>query len=185
MPHDLREAVTIENRRLAVADHYLAGATQTEIAAQLGVDQATISRDVRALRQQWREKAVRDIEQKEERELAILDRIEDEAWAGWKRSCRKSKRVTRTANGAVLTTTKTQCGNPRFLFAVLTCIGHRCKIFGLYATEPVKPIEPPPKILTRDEMIAKVRAFLAKVDGGTPQPPTTIERQEPTAGPAV
>ena len=52
MGHTPRKKVQIEYRRTQVAELYLKGWTQAEIARKLGVSQGTISSDLKAIRKE-------------------------------------------------------------------------------------------------------------------------------------
>ncbi len=81
-----RKTAEIAHRRQAVADLYLQGWSQTTIAEHVGVNQSTISHDLKALQEKWQEAASRDIDLARAIELQKLDRVEREAWAAWERS---------------------------------------------------------------------------------------------------
>lgn len=74
MPRPRGEQLAIEARRRKVAELWLAHAPQEEIGREVGVNQATISRDIKAIRDQFR--AERD--EILDRETAELDHIERE-----------------------------------------------------------------------------------------------------------
>lgn len=148
-----RETTEIAYRRQQVAEMYLRGDYQTTIADALGVDQAQISRDLKALRSMWLASAIRDFDAARAEELARIDAVEKAAWDGWERS-QKDKEValneqfddpiiTKNKEGGVTTTPRMrkhqrlqkegQAGSPAFLNTVLTCIERRCSILGLDA----------------------------------------------------
>ena len=126
-------------RRQRVAGAYLHGQSQWEIAQEEGVDHSTVSRDLAAIRQDWRASAVMDLDAKFDEELAKLDEVEREAWAAW----RESKTTLHTHSreeiiggrndGATRTTEKRQqrCGDPAFLQIILQCLDRRCKLLQL------------------------------------------------------
>ena len=68
-----------------VGELYVQSWTQTRIAHELGVTQATISTDVKALHEQWRDSGVRDFDLARSIELEKLNLLEREAWEAWKR----------------------------------------------------------------------------------------------------
>jgi predicted transcriptional regulator len=70
--------VAIAIRRRQVAELYLQRTSEAEIAEQLGVNQATISRDIQALRAEWRTTYLSDTEALVLRDLADLDALERE-----------------------------------------------------------------------------------------------------------
>jgi transposase-like protein len=68
-----------EERQRKVAALYLRRVSQSEIAKQLGVNQATISRDLQVLYKLWRAEAASMIDEHQARELAELDQMEQDA----------------------------------------------------------------------------------------------------------
>jgi hypothetical protein len=126
-------------RRKRVADAYLSGRIQFEIAREEGVDHSTISRDLAAIRKDWRESALMDLDAKFDEELAKLDQVEREAWAAWRESTTTLHTHSREEiiggrdDGATRTTEKRQqrCGDPAFLQIILQCLDRRCKLLQL------------------------------------------------------
>jgi predicted transcriptional regulator len=138
-------------RRQQIAAAYLRGGTQAEIATELGCDQATVSRDLKALRAEWMRSALIDINEAKARELAKIDALELEYWQAWKRSQEDAESEITKMQGtppkqgdanpapAKLETQKKregQSGNPAFLRGVEWCINKRCEIIGVNA--PIK-----------------------------------------------
>lgn len=70
---------TTEQRRVKVAHLLKSRVPQHEIATQLGVSKATISRDAKTLRKVWQKSMSADIGDTMARELAELDHIEAQA----------------------------------------------------------------------------------------------------------
>ncbi len=66
----------IEARRRKVARLYARKVTQAEIAQSLGVDQATVSRDIQAIEAQWRREAQAEVGAIRSQELAELREME-------------------------------------------------------------------------------------------------------------
>jgi DNA-directed RNA polymerase specialized sigma24 family protein len=64
-------------RRQAIADLYVQGFSQMAIAERLGISQATVSADLKQIRREWRESAIRDFDHAQDRELAKIDRGTD------------------------------------------------------------------------------------------------------------
>lgn len=73
------DETAVSERRRKVAALYLRHHTQETIARQLGVNQATVSLDLKALREQWKAESVSDIGERVERESQELDEMEREA----------------------------------------------------------------------------------------------------------
>jgi transposase len=133
----VRSKTEIENRRQQVSDKYLRGMPQMQIADELGVNQATISRDLAELRKEWLERSINHIDQKKAIELAKLDRLEVTFWEAWELSLKDVETITEEVGGKYgpKTTTRRegQSGNPAFLEGVLKCINKRCELLGLDA----------------------------------------------------
>lgn len=150
-----RTTTTATHRQQQIAERYLRGAYQTEIARELGIDQSQVSRDLKAIRGLWLASAIRDFDAAKAEELARVDAVERAAWAAWERS-QSDKEASfeeqvddpipyTDSEGKPQTTTKTrkktslrregQSGNPAFLHIILECVERRCKILGLDAPQ--------------------------------------------------
>ena len=70
-------------RRKAVSARYLRGESQHAIALALEVGQATVSRDLTAIRDEWRQSAQTDMADRVAQEIAKLDALEREYHKGW------------------------------------------------------------------------------------------------------
>jgi len=132
------------DRRL-IASLYLRGCLQAEIATEVGLSEATVSRDLKALQQEWHESSLLDIDAAKARELARIDELERTYWQAWKRSCEDAEtetaRVVETAGGrrrVAQKQTKCQAGDPRFLQGIQWCIERRCKVLGIDAPEKLE-----------------------------------------------
>lgn len=88
MPGKPRKKLELLRDRREVARLSLKGLSQDEIAIELGLSQATVSRDLKAVRDQWSQKALRDIEEAKAQILAELAEVRREAWEAWERSKR-------------------------------------------------------------------------------------------------
>ncbi len=73
-------------RRRKVADLYTRSMSQQRIAERLGVDQATISLDLKWLKGEWKKEAVLDYDDKVAECLAKIGYLESTAWEAWDRS---------------------------------------------------------------------------------------------------
>jgi len=122
---------------------YLQGWIQADIAKEVGISPATVSRDIKALQAEWLQSALIDIDAAKAQELAKIDRVERECWDAWVRSCQdaetfKQKGAPDEQPGKVKTAyveriVKGQAGDSHFLDGVLSCIDRRCKILGIDA----------------------------------------------------
>lgn len=145
---DRQVELAILERRKNVAQRYVRGQTQWEIARAFEVDQATISRDLAAIQAEWLSQAVLDVGTVRARELARIDEVERQAWIAWLKSqenAETSKERTRGPDGTQTVTEKVskgQAGDPRYLEIVLKCVERRCKILGVDTSKPGTPDEP-------------------------------------------
>jgi ECF sigma factor len=152
--HDKARGTGLDGRRADVARRYCHGMTQVEIARALGVNQATVSRDLAAIRAQWRQTMAEEFDSLRCEQLPKIDLAERAAWEGWERSQRDAERTrTRKRTGPdgehveVSRTVEGQAGDPGFLQTVLTCIDRRLKLIGGYAQDDAPP--PPPELVVR------------------------------------
>jgi hypothetical protein len=132
-------------RRKAFATRYLHGESQYAIARALEVGQATISRDLATVREEWRKSAQLDIADRVAQEIAKLDALEREYYKAWERSClpktirgvRARSAGKRGADGKPLEASEKlfreeiRDGNAGFLQGVERCILRRCELLGL------------------------------------------------------
>lgn len=133
MSQSSAKRLTVSHRRRDVSAMLLRGATQEVIAEKLGVSQATVSRDVEWLHQQWKTESLYDIEALKERELRKVDHLENEAWEAWGRS-QKPQQSADIAGDQERPTRKrvrNQYGDPRFLAIVNQCLLSRRTMLGL------------------------------------------------------
>lgn len=145
MRNSTRNTTEVAQRRQEVAERYLRGEYQSVIAQALGVDTATISRDLAAVRAAWLSSAVRDFDAAKAQELAKIDEVERAAWIAWERSTQDKEVAVQETDGVKDEKTgrpkikkatlrkEGQSGNPAFLSTILTCIERRCSILGLDA----------------------------------------------------
>ena len=119
---------------------YLRGRLQADIAQELGIGQATVSRDLKALQQEWQQSALVNIDAAKARELARVDELERTCWTEWEASKQeKHSTIREQVDGAQGTRKKAQMkqeerlGDPRYLQGVQWCIERRCKILGIDA----------------------------------------------------
>ena len=169
MPRGPAEELAIESRRTKVAGLYLRGfRRQQEIADQLGVNRATVSRDLKVLQARWREAAVRDLDAAIGQELDRLDQLEREYWQAWLRSQGPHEVTTteQTSGGdgervRAAIRKEQQHGDPRYLDGVQRCIEQRCKLLGLCAPQKVAPTTPdgrePYRLTVEDLTLARNR----------------------------
>jgi hypothetical protein len=145
MPVSPQKKLAILKRRQQVAELYLQSWPQAAIAEQLSVEQSTISADLKAIRKEWRESAIRDFDEAQAEELKKLDRVEREAYAAWEQSKKPSQSAVINGESGTQPSRKnvrTQYGDPRLLEIVLKCIAQRREILGLDAHPSTQDFNP-------------------------------------------
>jgi hypothetical protein len=90
MPHSKREMLMVGQRRAEVAALYLKGLPQHEIVRRLGLvgnaGAAVVSRDLKAVREGWKQSALRDFDAARGRLVEEVALARAEAWAAWEKS---------------------------------------------------------------------------------------------------
>ena len=130
-----------------VAARYLQGWTHAAIRNALNADyQArgftgfTISRqqvtyDIKKLTKRWLKSQLINIDKAKSRELARIDKLEEQAWDAWERSKLNAETTIEQTGGkfgpSTTQRTEGQVGNPAYLATVLKCVETRIKILGL------------------------------------------------------
>lgn len=180
-----RDQAQIARDRIRISDLYLQGWIQADIADRVGLSQATVSRDLKALQQEWLDSALVNFDEAKAQELAKIDRLEREYWRAWLHSCEdaesESTKMVEAQGGKRLeasTQRKGQAGDPRFLNGVQWCIEQRCKIVGVYAASKAQNLNIDLSQLTDEQLqrIANGEDILAVLatsgTGGTGEAPT-------------
>ena len=140
----------VAKRRAIVAELFLKGYYQSEIANHVNVTQQQISSDLKAIRKEWKDSAIRDYDDALDQELARINRRETEAWEAWDRSKNQTKQ--RTIKGRSIgegdtniieksERTEDKIGDPRYLNIVEACSRQRCELLGLNKAPIEKPKE--------------------------------------------
>jgi transcriptional regulator with XRE-family HTH domain len=136
MPGPTRTTDQILSHRQTIAERYLRGDYQADIAQDLGISQQQVSYDLKAIRAQWIAATIRDFDAAKAQELAKIDQVEAEYWKAWARS-QEDKEISYSETGVKGSKSGSrsegQAGNPAFLDGVLKCITKRCEILGLDA----------------------------------------------------
>jgi len=131
----------VAQRRAEVAELYLEGMTQAEIADRYDLDRSQIAKDLKAIRQQWLESRLANYNDLVNRELAIIEGIELKAMDAWERSCEDAEIVKTRKEGRrnaySETTVKGQAGDSQFLRVILDCCKRRCDLLGLDAPKKI------------------------------------------------
>jgi hypothetical protein len=111
-------------RRNKVMRLHVRGLTQTDIAARLGVSQATVCHDIRAVSKEWQESRVSDLNAAKMTELARLEWVIRQAMNAYLRSCQAGPDEDGNPQPP-------QPGDTRYLAEVRDAVQLRCKIWGL------------------------------------------------------
>lgn len=149
----------IEQDRQIIAELYLKQWRQADIARELGISQATVSRDLLAIQKRWRESSIRDMDELKQQELAKIDALEREYWLAWEASKEDAETATQKQSERgkeVSLQKKGQTGDPRYLAGVERCMEMRAKILGIHAPERIEH-------LGRLETIVNADAFARAV----------------------
>jgi hypothetical protein len=136
MPAKPNKQLAILQRRRQVAALYVQGWSQADISEHLAISQPSVSDDLKCIRQEWRESAIRDFDDVRDLQLQKLDRLEREAWDAWERSKKpQQSAVVREHSGQQSThkTMRQRVGDPRFMDQINKCIAQRRAILGLDA----------------------------------------------------
>jgi len=146
-----RSKTQIERDRRRIAEMYLRGELQADIAVELKLSQSTISNDLADLREEWKKAALMDFNDRKAQELAKVDNLEIEYWSAWKRSQQDAEIETVKRKGTLskldgvstipiegTKRTEGQSGDPRFLQGIQWCINKRCEILGLDAPKKLE-----------------------------------------------
>lgn len=156
-----RKKTEISLRRAKVAEMYLAGKVQMDIAAELDVSQATVCADIAAIEAEWAKSAQADIGKVLARELARLDQLERfyrEAWESSKKPLEvtsSEKMDSETGGGRKKSSIKREHrdGNPAFLAGISDCITKRAKMLGIAEpSESTQKTQHTPTIPTRPKL---------------------------------
>lgn len=94
----------------------LGGFNQYEIADEVGVTQATVSRTLKRFREDLKKQGLADADDIRKRELAKLEQLEREFLKAWDRSTKHGSRP----------------GRHQFLAGIISCVKERADLLGLY-----------------------------------------------------
>lgn len=140
MPPRKNKLFAILKRRERVAELYLDGKTVRQIAEQLACSIGSVSADLKAIKEQWMEKAQQSILKLRAEVLAKIGLLENTAWNAFLES--KGEQVVSTNRGrtnaktGAVEVTKQEVrrfspGDPRFLEVICKCLDAQIRLFGL------------------------------------------------------
>jgi len=151
-----RTIVERERDLTFIAELYVKGYTQADIAEELSkardysIGRTQIWKDIQLIHKRWMEAYILPVNELKVRELARLDRLENEYWDAWERSKRDitslrqdtirdrspSGSETYNRNKTILKKDERD-GSVAFLQGIERCIDKRCQILGLDAAKSV------------------------------------------------
>jgi hypothetical protein len=106
-----------------------------EIAEEMGISESTASRDLSAIKEQWRSEMLADMDAVIARDLAEMGLVKNEAWRAYQQSLEEGDVIETVTEGEGGTTVTTVTSNPKpdlhALKLVQSCIERRRKILGL------------------------------------------------------
>ena len=140
-----------ERDRAYLAERYLRGVTQAEIAVHLGLSRQQITYDVKLLQARWRQSSLHDFDAARGQELAKIDELERTYWVAWEHSLQERQTTTTkrvdvgvpgeqggSARAEAQLRKEQRDGNPAYLEGVRWCIERRCRLLGLDAPEQIE-----------------------------------------------
>lgn len=129
----------------------LQGKTQQEIANFLELDRSMISREVKAIKQEWKQSSLRDFDEERGQKLAELELVKVELWAAWHESktAQETTSIEKTGladsekNSSSLASARikhllrkqTKPGDVSYMSGIVNCIKEQSKLLGLYPEE--------------------------------------------------
>ena len=151
MARGRRSTVQREHDLAVIAERYLHGYRQQDIAIELDLSQPTVSNDLQTLYGRWQESALMDVDEAKARELARIDELEYTYWQEWEAS-KAPKEITATKKTSrpddqgkpmpekaeASIRKEERLGDPRYLAGVQWCIQRRCAILGIDAPQHTK-----------------------------------------------
>jgi predicted transcriptional regulator len=126
----------IEHRRWRVSELFLRGATQAAIARELDVSQSTVSGDIKALRKEWRENRIDNVDELIAEEQKRLQQIEQAWWAALERSqqpLETTRIFQKNGEKRAEKLIRQQAVDARLLGMLLRASERRCALLGLNA----------------------------------------------------
>lgn len=143
--------LSVPARQKQVAFLYMKGEPICLIAQVLKIPETLVNGDLNAIRIQWKKEAAMLMDERKAKELARIDKIEEEAWNGWLRSIEeqtiRTKRIRKVrvrikggkkaahrmvpAEESEDQVIKSCSGDPRFLEQIERCVTLRLKLFAL------------------------------------------------------
>lgn len=169
MPRRPDHNLKVARRRQQIGELVLQGMPQLAIADELGVSQATVCRDIKALHKEWQQSGIRNFDQAAAVELKKLERLERMAWEAWERSRQPLESTTVHQDGGgkrARKTVKQQIGDPRFLELVQKCIAARRQLLGLDSPSKLSFTSPDGEQPYHTHVMAELMRLAEETQGG-------------------
>lgn len=160
-------------RRMKVARLHVLGQDQATIGAKFGVCQSQISLDLKAIREEWRQRIALTIDDQKAEQATRLLALYEQAMLGWEKSQqdaerRYQKRITGGKDGMKKESGRTkegQSGDPQFLNVAARCLSDMRDLFGLNAPMKVANTTPEGDALPPVRFIEIIRPGVPVLNG--------------------
>lgn len=181
------QRVLVAERQAKIAELYLGGRTQVQIARELDLSTYTISTDLGAIIALWQKQATVDLAAHFAVELKKINQTEADA----RESFEKSKKVKRVASvtkrsnltGEETVSSATQIereeGDPRFLAIITKCTDQRMRLLGLDKWKTSDDAENKPPLVFSQVVAAHLKQRERNVNGTTPKSLPQAVRLDP------
>lgn len=165
--HERTPAQKAEHQKQIAEMYIKKKMTQAQIAEALGIDQSTVSRDLKSITKRWEDQSTRQVAQAKAERLEELSMVKEAAWGAWDKSLQNAESLTtksvlpKDPNGeevrlggdylmAIETTKKVegQTGNPSFLKEIREAIALEAKILG-FDDESLRLLSPAALLLAK------------------------------------
>jgi hypothetical protein len=155
----IRTAEQIKEDRVLIAEQYVKGRTQHEIARWLcekypfPLSRSLVAREIGIIQEEWHRRSTEAISRIKARQLSAIGQVERTAWERFEASCKAAERRLQEKQSAksapdkegktealgekqvARVTQENRDGDPRWLELVLKCVERRCKILGIDAPQ--------------------------------------------------
>lgn len=164
-PNKLSQAER-EERHDLLAQMYVKGYTQAEMAAELGLVQSTINKEIRKMVDRWAGTKFEDLDRYKSEQLHRINMMESELWEAWEKSKTARKViVNKSKSGELLNDVDAITGRPikvqedkywklatteeeatggdmQYMNGIMWCVSERSKILGINAPKKVAQTDP-------------------------------------------
>ena len=125
----------MEERLTKVSHYYLMGWWHQDIATKLGVSRQTVTRDIKIIKERFKQAQVLNVTELKNQQLAELDEVKGEAWDAWERSkgTRETKQVRQGSQKGEEKSVRleNQSGDSQHLRVVLKAMEDKADLVGM------------------------------------------------------